>query len=469
MSLKIFHKPHIDNLIFILKGLDATMVWMGGVTAYLWRFGTANFSLPLNYALVMITGSLGMIITLQGLGIYRSWRGNDLLNMLGQVILAWLLTLLALLALLTLLKASSELSRAWLAAWALSTTALLILGRSCIYLGLRWLRLRGLNHKRVVLVGCSEMARELRSRIQSAAWTGFDILAVFDAQSHQEDAVAQGCTAGLEDLLPYLHQHHVHEVWITLPLRDEQGLRKVLDLLQQSTVTIRYAPDLFALRLITHSISEIAGVPMLDLSINPMSGIRGWIKDIEDRFLAALILLLISPLMLAIALAVKLSSPGPVLFKQRRMGWDGRPIVIYKFRTMIVHQEPPGVLTQAHPGDARITRVGTFLRRTSLDELPQFINVLQGRMSIVGPRPHALEHHEQFKNQVTEYMKRHKVKPGITGWAQINGYRGETDTLDKLQKRIEYDLYYIEHWSLWFDLRIIILTIIKGFWQKNAY
>ncbi|HIE54086.1 MAG TPA: exopolysaccharide biosynthesis polyprenyl glycosylphosphotransferase, partial [Chromatiaceae bacterium] len=170
-----------------------------------------------------------------------------------------------------------------------------------------------------------------------------------------------------------------------------------------------------------------------------------------------------------IAMGVKLSSPGPVLFKQKRHGWDGKPIRIYKFRTMKVHEEKEGQVTQAKRGDPRITPFGAFLRRTSLDELPQFFNVLQGRMSIVGPRPHAIEHNELYKDQVDAYMQRHRVKPGITGWAQVNGWRGETNTLEKMEKRVEYDLYYIENWSLWFDLKIIFLTLFRGFVHKNAY
>jgi putative colanic acid biosynthesis UDP-glucose lipid carrier transferase len=170
-----------------------------------------------------------------------------------------------------------------------------------------------------------------------------------------------------------------------------------------------------------------------------------------------------------IAIGVKLTAPGPVLFKQLRHGWDGKPVKVYKFRTMVVHSEEGGQVTQACKGDSRITPFGAFLRRTSLDELPQFFNVLQGRMSIVGPRPHAIAHNEEYKDQIDEYMLRHKVKPGITGWAQVNGWRGETDTLEKMQKRVEYDLYYIDHWSLWFDLKIIFITLFKGFVGKNAY
>ena len=236
-----------------------------------------------------------------------------------------------------------------------------------------------------------------------------------------------------------------------------------------STANIRLVPDLFALKLINHGISEVVGIPMLDLSVSPITGDVRLVKALQDRVLGALILLLISPVMLAIALAIKFTSPGPVLYRQCRHGWNGEEIWVYKFRSMVVHAEQNGQVTQAQKSDARITPLGAFLRRTSLDELPQFINVLQGRMSIVGPRPHAVVHNEHYKELVPHYMLRHKVKPGITGWAQINGFRGETDTLDKMEKRVEYDLHYIENLSLALDLKIIVATVFKGFVHKNAY
>jgi putative colanic acid biosynthesis UDP-glucose lipid carrier transferase len=221
--------------------------------------------------------------------------------------------------------------------------------------------------------------------------------------------------------------------------------------------------------LLNHSITDVAGFPVLNIRTSPMKGVNRLVKALEDRLIAAMIMLLISPLMLLIAVGVKLTSRGPVFFKQRRLGWDGRIINVYKFRTMHVHQEADGHLTQATANDARVTHFGRWLRRTSLDELPQFINVLQGCMSIVGPRPHALLHNELYKESVQAYMQRHHMKPGITGWAQVNGWRGETDTLNKMQKRVEYDLYYINNWSLGFDLKIIFLTLFRGFTSRNAY
>jgi putative colanic acid biosynthesis UDP-glucose lipid carrier transferase len=235
-----------------------------------------------------------------------------------------------------------------------------------------------------------------------------------------------------------------------------------------TTVNIRLVPDIFGFNLLNHSITEIAGLPVIELTSSPMNTGNSFIKSIEDKVLASLILILISPIMLLVAIGVKMSSSGPVFFRQRRYGLSGESIWVWKFRSMTVCEDD-AAFKQATANDKRVTKFGAFIRRTSLDELPQFINVLQGQMSIVGPRPHPVKLNEEFRQLIPKYMLRHIVKPGITGWAQINGYRGETDTLNKMEQRIAYDLYYIDNWSLWFDLRIIFLTVFKGFIDKNAY
>ncbi|MEW6111015.1 MAG: undecaprenyl-phosphate glucose phosphotransferase [Thermodesulfobacteriota bacterium] len=463
--LRISH----DLIAFLVKGGDVFIVALAGALAYLWRFQVGGFPIPLSYSMLMLAAALLLLVIFSALGVYRSWRGGNLAHMFSRVLLGWASVMMILLVLLFMLKATDAYSRIWLSTWAVLTGALLLSERFALYHLLRWFRLRGRNHKNVVMVGKTEVARELIQRIRTASWTGFDVVALFDDQAPQT-AAFEGIPLkqDLGEIETYLREHSVSEVWITLPLKDEARVREALHHLRHSTVNIRYVPDIFAFRLINHGVSEVAGMPMLDLSTTPMTGVNRLIKALEDRLLGTIILILISPLFLGIALAVKLSSPGPVLFKQKRHGWDGREITVYKFRSMVVHAEDSGQVTQARKADPRITRIGAILRRTSLDELPQFINVLQGRMSIVGPRPHALAHNEQYKDLVEAYMQRHKVKPGITGWAQVNGYRGETDTLEKMQKRVEYDLYYIEHWSIWFDLKIIFLTIFKGFINQNA-
>jgi Undecaprenyl-phosphate glucose phosphotransferase len=345
----------------------------------------------------------------------------------------------------------------WFVGWALGTLAVLCLLRLAMYGGLHWLRRQGYNFKTLVLVGVGPTSEHVQQALAQSAWSGLRVLATLPPEALVSFmAKRQG-------------RRQVDEVWLCLPLGDKAGIFATLEALRHSTANIRLVPDMFAIKLMNHGISEVVGIPMLDLSASPITGDVRLLKAAQDYLVGSLILLLISPLMLAIALAIKLTSPGPVLYQQRRDGWNGKKIWIYKFRSMTVHQEADFQVTQASKNDARITRLGAFLRRTSLDELPQFINVLQGRMSIVGPRPHAVVHNDHYKELVPRYVLRHKVKPGITGWAQVNGFRGETDTLDKMKKRVEYDLYYIENLSLWLDLKIIVATVFKGWVHKNAY
>jgi len=460
----------VEILPLLVKLADGFAVLFAGALAFLFRFGVDAFPIPSAYTLLALASAFILVGALSALGAYRSWRGGNLIVMTGQVLAGWAITIINLLVLLFAVKASGEFSRLWLITWAATAGGLLVMQRMAIAALLRWLRAHGRNHKRVILVGHSDMTRELIRRLKTANWTGFDLVAILDDQAAQS-AVVGGVPLqrGLANIEAFVKDKHVSEVWITLPLREEARVRHVLHLLRHSMLNIRYVPDIFAFRLLNHGVSEIAGIPMLDLSTTPMTGINRLVKALEDHVLALLILITISPLLLGIALAVRLSSPGPILFKQKRHGWDGREINVYKFRSMYVHREDGERITQARASDTRITPLGAFLRRTSLDELPQFFNVLQGRMSIVGPRPHALAHNEHYKELIESYMLRHKVKPGITGWAQVNGYRGETDTLEKMQKRIDYDLYYIEHWSLALDLKIILLTLFKGFKHPNAY
>ena len=244
---------------------------------------------------------------------------------------------------------------------------------------------------------------------------------------------------------------------------------RMLDNLRDTTASVYFVPDIFMADLIQARVDHVNGIPVVAVCETPFYGVNGLIKRVSDLILASAIVLLISPLLLLVAAGVKLASPGPVIFKQRRYGLDGQEIVVYKFRSMSV-QEDGGVVTQARRGDQRITPLGVILRATSLDELPQFINVLQGRMSIVGPRPHAVAHNEQYRKLIKGYMVRHKVKPGITGWAQVNGFRGETETLEKMERRIEFDLAYLRNWSLSLDLNIMLRTLyVLLFKRSNAY
>jgi len=257
-------------------------------------------------------------------------------------------------------------------------------------------------------------------------------------------------------------------IYITLPMASQPRILKLLDELCDTTASIYFVPDIFLFDLIQARMDTIGGMPVVAVCETPFYGFDGLIKRVSDVVLASTILTLISPLMVAIATGVKLSSPGPALFKQRRYGLDGREITVYKFRTMTVIEDG-NAIRQATRNDPRVTPFGAFLRRYSLDELPQFINVLQGRMSVVGPRPHAVAHNELYRKLIKSYMIRHKVKPGITGWAQVNGLRGETDTLEKMRARIEYDLAYLRNWSLRLDFQIVLKTIRVVLEKQNAY
>ncbi|SFP76696.1 putative colanic acid biosysnthesis UDP-glucose lipid carrier transferase [Geopseudomonas sagittaria] len=445
-------------LTMLAAVVDFLLVVAAGYLAHLWRFD----SLTLNgrYTTATFVCALLVMLSLLMSGVYGSWRGKSFLQQQGRVWLGWLVAIGIALSVAFFLKISEKYSRQWfvgLVVLAGSASALLRLGA---FLALRRLRSAGRNLKSVLLVGNGGAAARQLHNGHSLGEFGFRLAQTLPF-AHGEQWLTQ--------LVASVEEQGAHEVWLCLPLSEGNAIRSVLYALRHHTVAVRFIPEWGDLPLLNHKISNIAGLYSLDLSCSPMDGPARVIKRLEDMLVGGVISLLILPVCIGIALAIKLSSPGPVLFKQYRTGINGQKFKVYKFRSMVVHQESHGEVTQAQRQDPRITRVGAFLRRTSLDELPQFFNVLQGRMSIVGPRPHALAHNEYYKDLVESYMQRHKVKPGITGWAQVNGYRGETDTLDKMQKRVEHDLWYIDNWSLWLDLKIIFLTIFKGFIGKNAY
>ncbi|MES2963608.1 MAG: undecaprenyl-phosphate glucose phosphotransferase, partial [Bdellovibrionota bacterium] len=386
--------------------------------------------------------------------------------------LSWGSVLVILVVVAALMKITAVYSRLWFSLWATSGFIGLFTYRRVLIIFLRELRRRGWNRKSIVIFGAGDLGKMVSDRVREDESTGFDIAAFFDDNETLQGSVYNETKilGRQNSLTDFVRDNKIQEVWLALPLRAEQRVKEVMYELRHSTTMIRFVPDIFSFRLLLgHAVTEVAGIPIVDINYSPMSGLNRLMKGIEDRILAAIILLLVSPVLLLVSIAIRIDSRGPILFKQRRHGWDGEIIKVYKFRSMVVHEEDNGQVTQATKGDSRVTRVGAFLRRTSLDELPQFFNVLQGRMSIVGPRPHAVAHNEFYKDQVEHYFQRLKVKPGITGWAQVNGWRGETDTIEKMQKRVEYDLYYIQNWSLWFDLKIIALTIFRGFVHHRAY
>ena len=354
--------------------------------------------------------------------------------------------------------------------WAVLTP---VLHWGAVFGGRKWLRhLRTLpaNRRTAIVVGAGPLGVKVSRALKGRGDSGIDFTGYFDDRCDDrvhEDANPQRL-GSLSQAAPHVRSRGVHEVYITLPLGSQPRIVELLEQLQGTTASIFYVPDVFGISIIQGRLQDRNGVPVVGICETPFTGTNQLVKRVSDLVLASLILVLITPLLLVLGLGVKLSSPGPVIFRQRRNGLDGGEIIVYKFRSMRA-QDNGSVVPQAVKNDPRITPFGAFIRRTSLDELPQFINVLQGRMSIVGPRPHAVAHNEQYRQLIKAYMVRHKVKPGITGWAQVNGHRGETDTIEKMQARVEYDLEYLRNWSLGLDLQIIARTIKLVFFDRNAY
>jgi putative colanic acid biosynthesis UDP-glucose lipid carrier transferase len=333
----------------------------------------------------------------------------------------------------------------------------------------RLLKLQG-PAAQAVIVGMNDQGVSLARHISDFKYSGIELMGFFDDRGEERrgEQAGHALIGKIEDLPAYVKRHRIQFIYLSLPMAARPRILQVLDGLKDTTASIYFVPDMFITDLIQGRSDSVCGVTVISVCDTPFRGVNGVLKRGSDIVLSLLILLLVFPVMLLIAALVKRDSPGPVIFKQRRYGLDGEEILVYKFRSMAV-TEDSGSIRQAQKNDMRVTRLGAFLRRTSLDELPQFVNVLQGRMSIVGPRPHAVSHNELYRTLIKGYMVRHKVRPGITGWAQVNGQRGETDTLDKMQARIDCDLDYLRNWSLRLDLFIIFKTVRLIFKDSSAY
>ena len=332
------------------------------------------------------------------------------------------------------------------------------------------LKLQG-PQKRAIVVGMNEQGVAIAESLSQTIYNTTVCNGFFDDRKPERllNDFAHPILGKLDDMVHYIKVHNIDLIYLSLPMSSQPRIIKLLDELKDTTASIYFLPDIFLTDLIQGRMGQVDGIPVIAVCETPFTGIDSIIKRLADIGLALIILTLISPLLIAISIGVKLTSPGPIIFKQRRYGLDGKEILVYKFRSMTVCDDGNNV-AQAIKQDLRITRLGAFLRKTSLDELPQFINVLQGRMSVVGPRPHAVAHNEMYRKLIKGYMVRHKVKPGITGWAQVNGLRGETDTLEKMQARIEHDIDYLRNWSPRLDIYIILKTIwVVARGQDGAY
>lgn len=405
-------------------------------------------------------------------GLSNSWRGQTIGSEFQAIFYSWIGTTLGLLLLGYATKTTGSFSRLTVGAWLILAPCLLLAVRSVIRFILFKLREQGFNSRTIAIVGTDEVAQNLAKEIMSQAWMGIKIAGYYDnraeIRSKPDPEVDINVIGRFDALIKAAKNNKYDGIYIALPMRAEKLIANIVNELSDCSVPVHIVPDLFTFNLITSRATNIGRIPLLSVYESPFDELGMMIKRSQDVILGSLVLLLFTIPMLIIAIAVKASSPGPVIFKQRRYGLGGEEILVWKFRTMNVCEDGEQI-TQAQKEDTRFTSIGTFLRRTSLDELPQFFNVLEGSMSIVGPRPHAVAHNELYRSRIDGYMLRHLVKPGITGWAQINGWRGETDTDEKMEKRIEADLEYVKNWSLWLDLQIIAKTAIKGFLNKNAY
>jgi len=421
------------------------------------------------YLVLMVTVSLVAIQIFGELPLGEDRARASAMRSAHAIVTNWILVVGVLLLLAFATKLSGLYSRKVVLSWFVFTPLALHAGRAAARrLLARYLTVAGMPRSRII-AGANDVGRELARRIGTDTYLGA-IQGFFDDRC---DARLAGLRPGqrlgrLGDLVDYVKRYAVDVVYVTLPISRDPRIKDVLRGLRDTTASLYFVPSALPEELIQTHIELIGGIPVIAVCETPFRGLNAAVKRCADLLLAVVSALLIWPLLLAIAVGVKLSSSGPVLFRQRRYGLDGRQIVVYKFRSMTVCEDGERV-TQARQGDARVTRFGAFLRRTSLDELPQLFNVLQGTMSIVGPRPHAVAHNEQYRKLIDGYMLRHKVRPGITGWAQINGYRGETADIEMMKKRVEYDLDYLKHWSLALDLWIILRTALVVLHDRRAY
>ena len=405
-------------------------------------------------------------------GLYRSWRGVSTELEMICALATWVFTLPILLSLGYLTGRLDPFSRSLILAWFAAAPTIMFVNRGVLRWIQRLLRTRGLNTHRYAIVGVNELGFQLARNIEQCAEMGLDFVGFYDDRpAGRLPAIPSDVghrVGSIEDLVGQARQRQVNMIYITFPMRAEQRIKKILDRLSDTTASVYVVPDFFVFELLHSRWTNISGLPVVSIFENPFYGVDGLVKRVLDICLASLFLAAACAAMAVIAAAIKLTSPGPVFFRQKRYGLDGREIRVWKFRTMRVCEDGPQV-KQATQGDPRVTKVGAFLRRTSLDELPQLFNVIEGNMSLVGPRPHASVHNETFRKMIRGYMLRHKVKPGITGLAQVNGCRGETDTLSKMEKRIEYDHRYIREWSLWMDAKILFKTVFVVISARNAY
>lgn len=425
-----------------------------------------------NFAVVGAATLVLHSIAIEVSGLYRSWRASRLGAELWCVLVNWLYTAPAVLGLGLLTRLNSEFSYTTKLVWLLLTPLVMISFRVLIRSLLKSLRRRGFNTRSFAICGANRLAVRLARNIRNTPELGLKFTGFFDDRPERRTTEAMGelreHAGDLDDLVQQARVGKVDMIFITFPMRAEERIRRVLGHLGDTTASVYIVPDFLVFQMLHARWNQIDGLPVVSVFETPISGIDGVLKRGFDLVVSCLLLVLLAAPMALIALLVKLTSPGPALFRQKRYGLMGEEIGVWKFRSMRCCEDGD-VVHQATENDDRVTPVGRVLRKTSLDELPQLFNVLRGSMSLVGPRPHAAAHNEEYRQRIEGYMLRHKVKPGITGLAQVSGWRGETETLEKMEQRVQFDHRYIREWSLWMDVKILLKTALVVFKQENAY
>jgi putative colanic acid biosysnthesis UDP-glucose lipid carrier transferase len=459
-------RENASAIMFLHRLLDpAIAVLLLGLLANIYN---VVFTTP--YIILSVTVSLLMLPIFKAVGLYKSYRSLSPATLGPRLLSGWIILLGILLFLGYVTQTSINFSRILILTWSSFVPIILLIVHLIAWKFLRTVRATGRNQRSAVIAGVNEVSHHLANQIQKSPEIGINLHGFFDEYTTNPMGRFPGrhLIGGLVDLPKYVKQHNVDVVYITCATEQEEAIATLIKELQDTTACVYFVPNILMFNLMHARSYELNGIPLIAVWEVPFSEIQYLLKRAIDILLSFLALIFLSPVMMLIALAIKVTSRGPILFKQRRYGLNGQEILVYKFRSMKVMEDDEKV-QQATKNDIRITPLGAFLRKTSLDELPQFINVLQGRMSLVGPRPHAVAHNELYRKLISGYMLRHKVKPGITGWAQVNGFRGETDTLDKMQQRVNYDLEYLRNWSLSLDLQILIKTALVFLRDQNAY
>jgi len=453
----------------VLRLGDALIVFLAGLLAYWIRHGHIN--LPDDYLVALVLATVLTANFHHFARLYEFPLMRSLAQQFGPLTISWVLVILVLIALGYFTKTSDAFSRIWMGLWlGMNLIGFLLLRLWSTVQIQAWYK-NGKLKTNIAVYGAGEEGAAFAAHLLGIPDNQTKLIGIFDDRKTRISAAfdRELLQGDMEDLLIQVRDNRIDKIIVALPLMAGDRLSEILATLNAAPVEVHLCPNATALPFPVRGYSQISGMPVIDVFEPPLSGWNLVVKTIEDYVLASLLLIAFLPVMGVIALLVRLSSPGPVLFKQLRYGFNNNEFSVYKFRTMKAEAASDERVPQARRDDPRVTPIGSFLRRTSLDELPQLFNVLKGEMSIVGPRPHAVAHNKHYAKIINEYMGRHKVRPGITGWAQINGLRGETDTPDKMRKRVQFDLYYIDHWSLSLDLRIIFLTPFVVFIRPDAY